>query len=90
MLQLFLEQEKQRSRKSRGGSGDDLGYDYLLDDNGGSMGGADDFLGSVRKPTRAQLQMDKALRDIERIRASKNEVKDRKLLEEELKKVKEE
>ena len=43
-----------------------------------------------RRPTRAQLHLDKVLRDIERIKASKNERSDRRTLEDELKKVKDE
>lgn len=40
--------------------------------------------------TKAQIHLDKALRDIEKIRVTKNDAKDRKTLEEELKKVKDE
>jgi len=43
-----------------------------------------------RRPTRAQLHLDKVLRDIERIKASKIERSDRRTLEDELKKVKDE
>lgn len=45
MLQHFIKQEKVRSRKDSGEE-----EDFMLDEG---AGGADDFLGSLRKPTRA-------------------------------------
>ena len=44
----------------------------------------------VRKVTKAQMNLDKVMRDIDKIKSNKNELKDRKLLVDELKKVKDE
>jgi hypothetical protein len=72
MLSLFVEQERQRS-KNREAS---LDEEMLADEE-------------HRKPmTKAQMQLDKVMRDIEKIKSTKTEAKDRRVLEEELRKVK--
>jgi len=71
MLSHFVEQERQRS-KNREASLDE------------EMLGEEE----VRKPlTKAQMQLDKVMRDIEKIKSTKTDAKDRRVLEEELRKV---
>jgi hypothetical protein len=55
------------------------------------MNGEDSYLMSIRKPlTKGQMHMEKVMRDIEKIKLHRGEAKDRKILEEELRRVKEE
>lgn len=95
MLSVFVEQEKTRSRKriekqmlEEAPTQID---DYLLNDSS-LVQEEDSYLLNIRnKPlTRAQLHLEKVMKDIEKIKTVKNEAKDKRTLEEELRRVKDE
>jgi hypothetical protein len=55
-----------------------------------ALGGADDYSSQPRRLTKAQLHLEKAMKDIEKIKMNKNERTDKKFLEDELRRLKDE
>jgi DNA repair exonuclease SbcCD ATPase subunit len=101
MLQYFVDQEKMRSRKrqmipAQVNNGSDQLDDFLLDTTNNqqlmlaAICGLDDSMTQPRRLTKAQMHLEKAIKDIERIKDAKADKREQRFLEDELKRLKDE